>query len=325
MSNIEVIPTGSTLFDLALNGGYAGGRLICLFGMESTGKTLCAIEACAQFMKLNPNGKILYIDTETAFDPDYATVIGFPADKVELVSSVEQETPIIIEEVAEKLEEFMSKLEDAPGLVILDSLDATPCLLDLDDTTKKPANKASFLSKWLPKLTSELARSRTCFFVIQQQRANLNMTGNKWAPKTVETGGTAIKFYASQRIELTRGQKDKDEKGEDSHVSGIDMKVNVVKNKIGIPFQRCNVPIRFSYGINDIDSCLEYLADHKRIDTLSIGKGLKSDSQAAAYSRLLKLPEEEQRLTVAEIREATKLTWELVKQQFNTPLVPKHF
>ena len=300
IQEIEVIPTGSLGLNVALGvGGYPRGRIIEIYGPESSGKTTLAIHAIAEAQK---NGGIAaIIDAEHAFDRFYAQKLGVDVNSLLIAQ------PDNGEQALEIADQLISSA--AVDLVIIDSVAAlTPkAEIEGDMGDNKVGLQARLMSQALRKLTATISKTNTTCIFINQLREKIGvMFGN---PETT-TGGNALKFYASVRIDIRKSTPIKD--GEE--VLGHLTKVKIVKNKVAPPFRRAEFDIMFGEGISKIGEIIDLGVEHgiikKSGSWFSYGETKLAQGRDAVKQLLADNPELAEELEAKIMEALTKKTEE---------------
>lgn len=282
---VTFFSSGSTMLDLALGGGWPLGRIFNIVGDKSTGKTLLAIEAFANFKLAFPKGRMRYAEAESAFDEYFAEQLGFPKE-------VERSDMMLntVEDFQDDLYRFAN--QGGPGLYILDSLDA---LSDKAEVTKFEKDfekrqkardkgrevedekgsygtaKAKKMSEMFRLMVKDMSKAQVSVGIISQIRDKI---GVMFGETKTRSGGHALDFYASQVLWLSEVGKIDRTVNKVTRTDGVSIHSKVKKNKVGTPFREADYDIIFRYGIDDEVSMIDWLLEVKSLTDES-GKDLK--------------------------------------------------
>ena len=253
ISKIPTFKTGSIGLDQCLGGGYAWGRIVEVYGPESSGKSTLMLHAIANVQQLGNENLCALVDSENSFDPLYAQNLGVNVEEL-LVSQPDSGE--------HALNIMMELVRNDVKLVIVDSVAAlTPKIMfDASIGTVTMGKHAKMMSEGIRNLNTLLSKKKSTVIFTNQLRTQIGVAHASLAGST--TGGKALRFYASQRIELKRIGS---EKSGEEIVNNI-VKVKVAKNKIAPPFQTANFKIRFGNGIDPIDQVTDFAVDFNIIE-----------------------------------------------------------
>jgi recombination protein RecA len=263
--SVKFLPTGITLYDLMLGGGYPLGKIVNVVGDNSTGKTLLNLECLAYNKKLMKNRlKFFYDDAESGFSFDAKKMYG-----VDLFKDGQKNSTKVEEFDYQLSKEIETLKKEDTLLYILDSLDALSSQAESDRNDErmkamddeKVYDKGTFamerqkmLSEMFRLKSSKIGDKNVTVVIISQVRANI---GVMFGEKYTRTGGKALDFYASQAVWLAVAKK----KEKEGRVIGVRIKAKTKKNKVGIPFRDCFIDVLFDYGVDNVTSNLNFLYD----------------------------------------------------------------
>lgn len=266
------ISTGCRVLNCVLGGGWPLGRISNVIGDRSTGKTLLAIEACANFAAQFPKGNIFYREVESAFDTSYAKALGMPISRVGFAPLVGKNDKLdTVEELFADMTAAAKRCADknVPGLYIVDSLDALSTNIDMDRDFGEQTyrtDKPTMLGELFRKQVRPLESARMHLMIISQVRDKIGvMFGKKYS----RSGGRALDFYASHVLYLAHIQTLVKTIGKTKRATGVRVKAKCEKNKIGLPFRDVEFVLRFGYGIEDLTASVEWLESVNRLKTVT--------------------------------------------------------
>lgn len=257
VKNVEYIRSGSIGIDRALGGfGYPRGRIIEIMGYEAAGKTLVTLHAMAECQRAG--GMVAFVDAEHALSPERATLVGVNMDDVVLSQPDSGEQALSIVEMLVKSGAFdMIVVDSVAALVPQKELDG-----DMGDA--QMGSHARLMSQALRKLTGIVHKSKCVLFFINQFRQKI---GVMYGPSETTTGGNALKFYSSVRMEIRRGKAIKD----GDTVIGNNTHVKVIKNKVGAPFMKADFDIIYGIGIHRMGELLDHGVSFGIVDKTTKG------------------------------------------------------
>ena len=297
--DIETIPSGCLSLDVALGiGGYPKGRIIEIYGPESSGKTTFALHAIAEAQKLG--GRAAFIDAEHALDPTYAAKIGVNIDELLLSQPDSGEQAL---EICEALVR-----SGAISIIVIDSVAALVPQAEIEGemSDMQVGLQARLMSKALRKLSGVISKTNTIAIFINQLREKVGvMFGN---PETT-TGGRALKFYSSIRLEIRRSEQIKN--GTD--VIGNKTTIKVVKNKMAPPFKNCSVDIMYGEGVSREGELVDLATEAKIIEKSGAWYAYKGEKLGQGKENVKALLKSNPKLT-AELDKLVREHYEISKK-----------
>lgn len=322
-TTIECVPTGCAVLDGVLGGGWALGQVVNIVGDESTGKTLLAIEACANFHACDPNGKIWYRESEAAFDTEYARTLGLPLEKVSFGSRGTKTRWATVEDIFEDLESKIEYLElkgkGRPGLYIVDSLDALSSRAELGRQLNEKTygtEKAKSMSELLRRLGARAQAVRCLIMIVSQTRDRIGVT---FGEKKTRAGGKALNFWAYQILWLSHRKTYFKKVMGVRQASGVRVCARAKKNKLTAPHRQCEFDIKFTWGIDDFKTSLDWLKLTKNLKLINLtSRGMK-----AYLAEIKTLDRAELKKRSKQIRDAVLSVWNSMAERMR-PKVSKY-
>lgn len=332
---------GCSGMDAALGGGWPVGRVINIVGDKSSGKTLLAIEACANFRQEFKTGPIRYGEAEAAFDKPYAQALGMPVDSIEFAgaaSDAEASAPADgvkrgkekkagrADNKLETVEDFYADLQDfmqrhkgkGPMLYVLDSLDALSDAAEMEREITDASyggTKPKKLGEMFRRLIQPLQAAQCTLLIISQLKDKIGVT---FGEKQTRSGGRALDYYATHIIWLAELGKVKRTIGGVERVIGVDVKARVKKNKVGLAYREFEYPILFGYGIDDLTANVEWLVKVKATSHLA-SVGLSEEGWKTSVPAIRNKGGDRARELRAALRRIVFKEWERIERQFLPP------
>jgi recombination protein RecA len=305
--SVKFISSGCTLLDQALGGGWAEKRIANIIGDKSAGKTLLAIEVAANFHLKYPKGRILYREAEAAFDRGYAKSLGMPIEAVDFGNKLDT------------VEEFFDDMSAAvkftkPSLYVLDSLDALSDDAEMQRGLNEPTygtEKARKLSQLFRRLVRDMSSSNLTLIIISQIRSKIGWSMGR---TTTRSGGRALDFYASQVLYLSHlGRLAKTIEGIKRPI-GLRIGAMVDKNKVGPPLREAEFTLQFGYGIDDLTSCVNWLAEVGKLDDIELTN--KKGATTAFIKEVNGLADHEYTQKLAWVQGKVRDRWNMIETTF---------
>jgi len=310
----EFIPSGCAVLDCVLGGGWAEGRIANIVGDKSTGKTLLAIEACANFSKKYARGRIWYREAEAAFDEYYAAKLGLPIKRMDFGEHGLGTQWSTVEDIWDDLNKAIAicKRTKQPGLYIVDSLDALTSRAAMSRKVGEGSfnlEKQKILSQMFSELIRDLRDARITILIISQVRDKIGFVVGE---KHRRSGGKALDFYATQIVWLSHLKNLVRTLDNIKRVTAVRVRAKCKKNKVTMPSRDCDFTIRFGFGVEDIEASVEWLEHHKKLDLL----GLRVKDIDGYLAEAADMPGQEYQVRAAEVRQAMFAAWTAVEKKF---------
>ena len=310
---LEFINTGCVLLDCVTGWGWPVGRMSNIIGDKSTGKTLLAIEAAANFARKWPEGHIYYREAEAAFDETYAETLGLPPDRVDFGPDGLGSLWETVEDIYNDLGKVIKRgIETGqPSLYIIDSLDALSSRAELAreiDEGSYGMEKQKQLGQLFRRQIQGIGKARIALLIISQVRDKIGVT---FGDKHRRAGGRAMDFYASIVVYMSHMGQVHKTINKIKRTTGVEVKVKCTKNKIHWPFRDCQFSIRFGYGIDELLASLEWLEE------AGAAKPILEGAKIAAFvAEAEQLDDREYRRLVRDVRKAVRATWAGIDDKF---------
>lgn len=317
--DMEFFSSGCGLIDEALGGGWVLGRVSNVVGDKSSGKTLTAMEAAANFAMAYPDGMVRYAESESAFDKAYAKALGAPVDRIIFN---ERDPMRTVEHLYEDLNRRLDAWKDRPGLYVVDSLDALSDAAEMDrefDEGSFGGTKPKAIGKLFRMLVDRIEQQRVHFMVISQLRDKLGVT---FGETKTRSGGKALDYYATHIMWLAEKGKIKKEINSVERIIGVDVQAYVKKNKIGLPFRKADYTILYGYGVDDLLAMASWAYEVKR-DELMKDLGFSKNGYKIRIGNIRNKGGEEARDMRAKLRQLVRQEWAKIETDF-LPLSRKY-
>lgn len=310
--SIQFVSSGCVLLDCVLGGGWPMGRVVNVVGDKSTGKTLLAIEACANFKFRFPKGSIRYVEREFAFDVDYAEAVGLPPDEVDFVNTIGTVEGLYDDIEAVCKAQKAVNVKEEPVLYVVDSLDSISDDAEMErgiSDSSYGGNKAKKLSEFFRKKIGPLSEANVLLFIVSQVRDNI---GAMFGEKHTRSGGKALDFYASQVLWLAHLKTLKAKRSGAERPTGAQIRAKCKKNKVGLPLRQADFYIRFGFGLDDVQSHLEWLEETGRLEEVELTK----TKLPSFMSKLDTLSDSEYRALRKTLGTTVKSAWYEIEKEF---------
>jgi recombination protein RecA len=316
-SHLEFVSSGAAVLDCTLGGGWPLTRIANIVGDESTGKTLLAIEACANFNRKYPKGEMYYRESEDAFDEPYAEALGMPVDKVQFA---EPGSFVTVEDFYEDLSKAAERIrrKDSEGVYIVDSLDALTSVPEMERKFGEGSyetEKAKQMGKLLRLCKAKVAEARMLLIIVSQTRDKIGAMA--FGKKKTRSGGRALDFYASQCLWLSHLDTISKQRDGIKRATGIRIRARCEKNKISLPYRACEFTITFGHGIDALSSGAEWLDEVKHLSEVT-------NLKLSAYKESLeKMSDDEYWDEHDRVEEIVRRVWRGADQRFLDDVRPK--